>query len=120
VHNLRRIDWEQPAGGFDWNLRFDEAASALLQEMPGDILRLVEHEDFDLAVPTPDHFIPLLYIAALAAATSETADVLVDGPAYGSLSMASYTVGIECPEPDGEPAAPLPEAGAAPPDHANI
>src|SRR6187549_2660417 len=64
VHNLRRIAWDQPAGGFDWNSRFDAAATTLMDEQPGDILKLVDHADFNLAVPTPDHFIPLLYIAA--------------------------------------------------------
>lgn len=121
VHNLRRIDWVQPAGGFDWNHRFDEAAAALLQDSPGDVLKLVDHDDFNLAVPTPDHFIPLLYIAALAAATSETPDVLVEGPAYGSISMTSYTLGADCPESTSDiAAAQLPEPAVAPPDQANI
>jgi 4,5-DOPA dioxygenase extradiol len=119
VHNLRRIDWGQPAGGFDWTHRFDDAATQLMRDNPADILKLVDHPDFRLAVPTPDHFIPLIYIAALVAATSETADVLIDGPAYGSLSMTSYTVGADCPEPARTSvAAQLPDA--APPEQANI
>lgn len=121
VHNLRRINWDQPAGGFEWNRRFDEAAMSLLRESPGDILKLVDHDDFNLAVPTPDHFIPLLYIAALAAATNETPDVLVEGPAYGSISMTSYTLGADCPESSSDiAAAHLPEAAVAPPEQANI
>lgn len=93
VHNLRRVDWSQPDGAFDWNQRFDDATSALVHERPGDVLELVDHPDFATAVPTPDHFIPLLYLAGMAAASGETLDVLIDGPAYGSLSMTSYTLG---------------------------
>jgi 4,5-DOPA dioxygenase extradiol len=121
VHNLRRIDWDQPAGTYDWNRRFDEAATAVLTETPGDVLKLLDHGDFALAVPTPDHFIPLLYIAALAAATNDTPDVLVEGPAYGSISMTSYTLGADCPESTSDiAAAHLPEPAVAPPDQANI
>ena len=121
VHNLRRIDWDQPNGGFDWTHRFDDAATTLMRERPGDILQLAEHHDFDLAVPTPDHFIPLLYIAALAAATDETTEVLIDGPAYGSLSMTSYTLGADCPESSSHSAAaPLPGPEAAPPEQSNL
>ncbi len=119
VHNLGRIDWGQPASGFDWNLRFDEAANTLMRGSPQDILKLVEHPDFGLAVPTPDHFIPLLYVAAVAAATNETADVLVDGPAYGSLSMTSYTLGANCPEPTSNVAA-AQGPDVTPPEQSNI
>lgn len=121
VHNLRRIDWDRPDGAYDWNRRFDETATALLRERPGDVLQLAEHDDFALAVPTPDHFIPLLYVAALAAAAGETADVLIDGPAYGSISMTSYTLGATCPEPtSATPVADLPEETTAPPEQTNI
>ena len=121
VHNLRRIDWDQPGGGFGWNHRFDEAATTVVTQSPGDVLRLAEHDDYTLAVPTPDHFIPLLYIAAVAAATNDIPDVLIEGPAYGSISMTSYTIGADCPEPTSEIlAAHLPEPAVAPPEQANI
>ena len=101
MHNLRRIDWNQPTGAFDWTRRFDDAATSLRLEQPGDILALVEHQDFELSVPTPDHFIPLLYVAALAAEGGDAVDVLVDVPAYGSLSMTSFALGADCPIPNG-------------------
>lgn len=93
VHNLRLIDWAQPDTGFDWARRFDDAAAQVMTAAPADLAGLQEHRDFGLAAPTPDHFIPLLYLAGLADAAGEAAHVLVDGYAMGSLSMASYTIG---------------------------
>lgn len=95
VHNLRRVQWKAPAAAFDWAERFDDAATAQLAGAPGDILKLAEHPDYDLAVPTPDHFIPVLYVAALAAADGASADALVRGHALGSVSMSCYGVGVE-------------------------
>jgi 4,5-DOPA dioxygenase extradiol len=121
VHNLRRIAWDQPSDGFDWNRRFDAAATALMRGRPGDILKLADHHDFGRAVPTPDHFIPLLYVAAVAAATNETPDVLIDGYAYGSLSMTCYTIGAHCPQATGDnAAAAIPSPGAVPVDQSNM
>jgi 4,5-DOPA dioxygenase extradiol len=93
VHNLGRIDPSKPDAAFDWTQRFDDAAAEIMTSAPADVAKLQEHADFARAVPTPDHFIPLLYLAGLAAAAGQTADVLVDGYAMGSLSMVSYTLG---------------------------
>lgn len=91
VHNLRRVDWSQPEAAFDWAHRFDEAAREILTTRPADVLALREHADYDLAVPTPEHFVPILYLAGLATAAGGAAEVLVDGYAMGSLSMTAYT-----------------------------
>jgi 4,5-DOPA dioxygenase extradiol len=122
VHNLRRIAWDRPDEGFDWARRFDDAARALLVDAPGDVLALAGHPEFDLAVPTPDHFIPLLYTAALAAAGDEKPAVLVDGYAYGSISMTCITAGAD-PPPSGAAdgaAAALPDAAVVPPEQSNL
>ena len=121
VHNLRRIAWGDPTGGFDWAQRFGGAVREMLSSTPGDLLRLVDHQDFELAVPTPDHFIPLLYVAGLAEASDATTDVLIDGYAYGSLSMACYTVGARCSEMNSEiPAATIPPPADLPIDQSNL
>ena len=93
VHNLRAIDWKQPDAGFDWARRFDDYARRLMTERPGDALELFNHHDFRMSAPTDEHFLPLLYIAGMAAESGKGADVLVDGYSYGSLSMTCYTVG---------------------------
>jgi 4,5-DOPA dioxygenase extradiol len=118
VHNLRRIDWSRPDDAFDWTRRFDDEVAEIMTSSPSELVGIGAHPDFDLAVPTPDHFLPALYIAGLAAAAGETAHVLVDGYAMGSLSMVSYTLGCEQLEPEGEGGAPvLPDV---PPDETNI
>jgi len=93
VHNLRQVDWLKPDTGFDWAHRFNDQARSLMTGAPQDIIGLREHRDFASAVPTNDHFLPLLYIAGLAAVADTKAEVLVDGYAYGALSMTAYTVG---------------------------
>ena len=98
VHNLRAIDWKQPDAGFDWARRFDEHAREVMTQRPADAASLVEHPDYAMAAPTPEHFLPLLYIAGAAAAVGEPAEILADGYAYGSLSMTCYGVGTDCPQ----------------------
>ncbi|WP_396932171.1 4,5-DOPA dioxygenase extradiol [Mycolicibacterium sp.] len=93
VHNLPGIRWDMTDVGFDWARRFDDAVRAQMLDEPADIARLAEHQDFRAAVPTPDHFIPFLYFAGLLSAAGQSADVLVHGYTYGSLSMTSYTLG---------------------------
>ena len=87
---------------------------------PGDAPGLADHPDHDRAVPTPDHFVPLLYVAGLAAAADEPADVLVDGCAMGSLSMTAYTVGADpVPTAGGGAPPPLPDPDQVAPEETN-
>lgn len=119
VHNLHRVQWDQPEAGFDWAQRLDDAAVELMTETPGDILKLTEHPDFDLAAPTPDHFIPLLYTAGLAAAGESKAEAVVRGYAMGSLSMTCYGVGV-CAEVNVSGAAPTSLPHGVPPEQTNV
>ncbi|MGE0141911.1 MAG: 4,5-DOPA dioxygenase extradiol [Planctomycetota bacterium] len=92
VHNLRALEWSQPELGFDWARRFDEAVREVLTERPEAAPALRHHADFALAVPTPDHFLPLLYLAGLSSAAKHPLSGRLDGFAYGSLSMACYSL----------------------------
>lgn len=118
VHNLRRVQWDKPDSAFDWAERFDDSTQQQLASDPGGILKLTEHADYGLAVPTPDHFIPLLYIAGIAAESGETMEPFLKGYAMGSLSMTCYSAGadLRCVEADG--AAEMPED--VPADQTNI
>ena len=92
VHNLARLLWHDPQAALEWNTRFDDAVRAIMTSAPGEITSVVDHPDLELAAPTPEHLQPLDYIAGLAVAAGRPAEVLVDGPTMGSLSMTSYVV----------------------------
>jgi len=92
VHHLGVLDWNLAEEGFDWAHRFDDTVRDIMTSAPGDLARVAEHPDVTKAVPTPDHFLPVAYIAGLAAATGEPAELLFQSYAYGSLSMTSYVV----------------------------
>ena len=118
VHNLRRLQWDQRDLAYDWAERFDDAVVEQLASAPGDILRVLEHPDYKDAVPTPDHFVPLLYLAGLADAEGETLDPLVRGYAMGSISMTCYGLGVAMDTAEPQRPARLP--GGVPPEQTNM
>lgn len=119
VHHLGMIDWGRTEGGYDWAHRFDDEARMLMTHDPGEAPRLTEHADYGLAAPTPEHFLPLMYVAGAAAASGTTASTLVDGCVMGSLSMISYGVDLhaDAAPTDGDPPPELPEG--TPPEATN-
>jgi 4,5-DOPA dioxygenase extradiol len=120
VHNLWAIDWRQPDAGFDWARRFEEHSREVLTTRPGEAAALVRHADYAMAAPTPEHFLPVLYLAGLAAAANAPLDVPVDGYAFGSLSMTCYTLaaGAVAVPHEREGSAPLPTG--VPPEDSNL
>ena len=109
VHNLRMIEWSSADKGYDWAHRFDDAVVDQLGRDPAGILSVMNHPDYQRAVPTPEHFAPLLYVAGLAT-KAEPPKAIVRGYALGSLSMTCYAVGADfLDQTKGAGAAPLPE-----------
>jgi len=94
VHNLRAIDWDMPHDGFDWALEFDAWASERIES--GDADGLADYESLgrvaELAVPTNEHYLPLLYTMALKR-DDEPVSTVYEGMEYGSLSMRCVRVG---------------------------
>ena len=92
VHNLGRITWgsQEPA---DWNVRFDEHVRDALDASDRHALtHYLDHPDGAIACPSPDHYLPALYVAALRRA-GEPISTIVSGYDVGSLSMRSFRVG---------------------------
>ena len=90
VHNLRLIDWRSPGKGTDWAHRFDDATREIMTSDASRLGVTQSHGDYRMAVPTPDHFLPLAYLAGLASAAGAPTPTIIDGYEMGSLSMTSY------------------------------
>ncbi len=95
VHNLRAYDWNRrTAGPTEWAGRFERLARDLL--LRGDHATLVNYEalgaDAGLAAPTPEHYLPLLYLMAVQR-TGESLAFPVDGFDGGTVSMLGIRVG---------------------------
>ncbi len=97
VHNLHAYAWGRHAQEpFDWAIRFETEAKGLL--LAGDHRPLINYETLGkealLSVPTPDHYLPLLYVIG----TRQRDDVItfpVEGVDGGSISMLTVRVGSE-------------------------
>jgi 4,5-DOPA dioxygenase extradiol len=121
VHNLRRLDRQFSERAFDWADDFDQQVKLIMTERPDDLSSIANHPAYALAVPTPEHFLPLAYLAGLADADAHPAKVLVDGGVMGALTMTSYVLGhdpVVAPAPeDGTRSMSMPSA--IPPEHTN-
>ncbi|MFC5474940.1 4,5-DOPA dioxygenase extradiol [Paraherbaspirillum soli] len=94
VHNLRLMNRGPHAPAPDWATRFnDRIRDSLLN---GDLQQVIDYadlgQDAQLAVPTPEHFLPLLYVIGSKQA-NESISVAVDGIDAGSISMLTAVVG---------------------------
>lgn len=90
VHNLRLIDWNSPGEGVDWAHRFDDSVREIMTDDAAELGTTKSHLDYAMAVPTPDHFLPLAYLAGLSSAANTPTRTLIDGYEFGSLSMTAY------------------------------
>jgi 4,5-DOPA dioxygenase extradiol len=97
VHNLRMVDWanfDKDNYGFDWAIEAREKINKNI--IDGDFANLINYQKqgkaFDLAIPTPDHYLPLLYTLGLKN-ESENIQLFNDKLLAGSLSMTSMKIG---------------------------
>ena len=95
VHNLHTYAWgRHPVEPYDWALRFETRVRELI--MAGDHAPLIAYEslgrDAMLSVPTPEHYLPLLYTLG-ASTKGEPVTFPVEGIDGGSVSMLSVRLG---------------------------
>jgi 4,5-DOPA dioxygenase extradiol len=93
VHNLGLVDWQHPDGSFGWA---EETMTIFRQRiLAGDHRGLVDYPSLGkavrLAIPTPEHFLPMLYVLGL----QEERDAITmfnDKTVMGSIAMTSFTL----------------------------
>ncbi len=96
VHNLRMVAWDKlnaDAYGYDWAIEASEKMKNHI--LNGDYQPLINYSAqgraFDLAIPSPDHYLPLLYALALKE-ENEKISFFNDKPVAGSLTMTSVKI----------------------------
>jgi len=96
VHNLRMVDWrrlDEVDYGYDWALEASEKMKKFI--LSGDYKPLIEYQsqgkEFNLAIPTPEHYFPLLYALALKQ-ENEMINLFNDKAIGGSLTMTSVKI----------------------------
>ena len=97
VHNLRMVDWrrlDEVDYGYDWALEAREKMKKYI--LCGDHRQLINYhmqgKEFNLAIPTPEHYLPLLYALALKD-DDEQVSLFNDKAVGGSLTMTSVKIG---------------------------
>jgi 4,5-DOPA dioxygenase extradiol len=95
VHNLRVVDYRLP-GGYDWANRFNEQVKMRIRARDHEALANYRAlgPDAVLAIPTPEHYLPLLYALALQGDGEDVA-FFNDETVLGSVSMTSLTIGAD-------------------------
>lgn len=93
VHNLRAYTWGEPRAAYDWALRFDAwAQERLAAHDHAALVDYLQQVDGRLAAPTPEHYLPLLYVAG-AGTSGEAVTFPVAGMDGGSISMLAVQIG---------------------------
>src|SRR5689334_7196300 len=95
VHNLHAYAWgRHTPEPYDWAVRFEDAAKELM--LSGEFGPLVDYEslgrDAVLSIPTPDHYLPLLYVLGTRR-DDEAISFPVQGVDGGSVSMLTVQLG---------------------------
>ncbi len=94
VHNLRKVDFNHPESAYDWAIEFDTKVHESMEKRDFDLLVNYHRlgKSGEQAVPTPDHYYPLLYSLG-AIDKNESLTYYADKITMGSLSMRSVKIG---------------------------
>jgi 4,5-DOPA dioxygenase extradiol len=95
VHNLHAYSWgHHQSQPYDWAVRFEEKVRKLI--LAGDHKPIIDYEmlgqDALLSIPTPDHYLPLLYVLGISN-KGESIEFPVEGIDGGSVSMLAVKIG---------------------------
>lgn len=93
VHNLGMLAWNQPEKGFDWAIEANTKVKNFITTR--DHKALINFRDqgpeFKLSIPTPEHYLPLLYVLALQG-EKQNASFFNDKTVMGSIAMTGVQI----------------------------
>ncbi len=97
VHNLRMVAWDklnEPEYGFDWAIQMNDTFKKLIQNNQHDSLIHYNQlgREAQLAIPTPEHYLPLIYTLGLKG-EQDPVSFFNDKAVGGSLTMTSVKIG---------------------------
>jgi 4,5-DOPA dioxygenase extradiol len=94
VHNLRILNWQLTDKGYDWAIEMNDTLKSLIST--NNHSALINYEGLGqaakMSIPTPEHYLPLLYILGLKE-EKEKVGFFNDKTLMGSISMTSIKVG---------------------------
>jgi 4,5-DOPA dioxygenase extradiol len=96
VHNLRMVAWDKLNDDYAYEWALEASEKMKKNILTGDHQKLIDYKSqgrsFDLAIPSPDHYLPLLYALALQE-KDDKVTIFNDKPVGGSLTMTSVRIG---------------------------
>ena len=96
VHNLSMVAWNKlnESFAYDWAIEANEKMKSYL--LSGDFKKLIDYKNqgkaFELAIPSPEHYLPLIYTLGFIN-KEEKIHIFNDKPVAGSLTMTSVKIG---------------------------
>ncbi|MFZ4543426.1 MAG: 4,5-DOPA dioxygenase extradiol [Saprospiraceae bacterium] len=93
VHNLGRLNWQQPNVAFDWATEANTGLKQMILDQKFERLAMYKSmgSAYQMAIPTAEHYLPLLYVMSLKG-KDESIQVFNDKIVMGSIAMTSFKI----------------------------
>lgn len=93
IHSFKELEWSETAKPWPWAIKFNDLVKNLIQNKEHE--KLINYKKLESGVrasPTPEHYLPLLYVLGLQQPTDKTT-FFNDEVVMASLAMTSVLIG---------------------------